>query len=261
MNTKKKISICLTVKNRSCVTYKSEDLNAEEAAYFMQVENIFNIVKKENRTNNAKNYTIKQKFKEPFTYTLDCINSLKDVFECDNRLHEYDVEVVIADWKSSDYDLHSLTACNYPFKINVIDVVSDLNFSRGHGLNVAASHSSGDFLFFVDADMLFCNASMIYEMLQMCNKGISCWPVCYKLRDPIGYGSYPEWAGYGICMMTKPQFEKYGPWPEYKTWGKEDLDIFNRFVDNGEQIFRKSYHGYMHQWHTEHLRVKEYEKN
>jgi glycosyltransferase involved in cell wall biosynthesis len=252
------VSICTTVKNRSNVLYTKELLLPQEVDRFLQIENVLQIVVNEN-PNNPNFTTIRDKFKKPFTYTTDCIDSLINCINTNIFFKDHKIELIIADWQSTDCDLISLLETKYKntnLSIKVVTVKEE-GFSRGRGLNIAANNATGDILFFIDVDLLFNNEYMLQETIkEAANKSV--WPVCYKSTDPVFYSLYPEWAGYGVCAMPRGLFEKYGPWPEYRKWGKEDLDLYKRFLEAKEPIFRKPYPGYIHQWHSEKTRTKEY---
>jgi hypothetical protein len=260
-----KISFCTTLKNRSNIIYKSSDLQPNELQQFIHIERVLQIVQHEN-IGNVNFTTIKDKFKMPFTYTFDCIDSILKCIETNARLQKDNYEFIISDWHSTDCDLtkdikvkYSNINKNINFKI-IQHKEKNIKFSRGKGLNIAANNATGDILFFIDVDLLFNNTYMLEECINEVKKGKSAWPVCYKSMDPVSYRLYPEWAGYGICAMTKTDFMKYGPWPEYNKWGKEDLHLYQRFLRDNTHIFRKAYLGYIHQWHAEITRTREYKK-
>ena len=257
MTKKIKVSLCTTLKNRTKVKYTASDINEQEGQWFTRIENTLAIVEKEN-SNNENFIRVKGKFKNFFTYSTDCVDSLDEIISNSNLLDHFEFEVIITDWCSTDCDVKATFNKEYKsFKVKVISVEEN-QFSRGRGLNIAAQNSNADILYFFDVDLLYYNIYMLKECLEKAASGVSVWPVFYKASDPVFYNLFPEWASYGTCFMTKAQYEKYGPWPEYLKWGKEDTDLYMRFLGSGEKIFRKAYLGYIHQWHSEKSRHSGY---
>src|SRR5437879_2395376 len=85
-------------------------------------------------------------------------------------------ELVIADWRSDDWPLADwVEQAAAPVPVRVLSVDAP-GFSRGKGLNRAASAAKGDALLFLDADCLLCE-TLIARGLECIRQGKAYYPV------------------------------------------------------------------------------------
>lgn len=251
-----KISFCTTIKNRSKISYNQTDLQPQEIAQLLNIERTLQVVKHEN-INNPHFQTNYEFFKHPSELFLDFVTSIRTSIQGE-KLQNYEYELVVVDWNSTDFDIASYlkteltnTQLNYQYHNHL-----EAGFSRGKGLNIAATLATGDIIFFIDTDMIFMGETILTESIEAAKNDYLVWPVCYKASDFTRLYLTAEWAGYGNCMMTKTNFLKYGPWEEIKRWGGEDTHFYQKVFKHAK-IFRKLYPSLIHQWHSEHLRVRE----
>lgn len=178
----------------------------------------------------------------------NCVRSLVESIGRD-----VECELVVTDWQSDDWPLGQwLEEAARPIPARIVTL--DGNFSRGRGLNVAASAARGKSLFFMDADVLVCS--------QVFRRGIQCveqqqgyFPVLYSFNDPEHRTGRWRRRGFGHCMISKRAFEEVGGWPEYESWGKED-DHFYENVQKLMPVVREDVNGFFHQWHPDDLDFK-----
>jgi glycosyltransferase involved in cell wall biosynthesis len=251
-----KISFCTTLKNRSKIQYDKSDLTLNEIAGLLNIERTLQVVKHENinNPNFSTNYDI---LKKPSELFQDFVKSILEVIQY-SKLSKYDYELVVVDWCSTDVNIKeyletTLQNTTLQWKLHSHP---EAGFSRGKGLNLAANVATGDILFFIDTDMVFTGDQILVECIEAAKNDYLVWPVCYKASDFTRLHLTAEWAGYGNCMMTKTNFKKYGPWEEIKRWGGEDTHFYQKVFKNAK-IHRKLFSSFIHQWHSEHLRVRE----
>ena len=149
-------------------------------------------------------------------------------------------------------------------KINVIDTPGD--FARGVGLHRGVEHFEDDqLLFFVDVDL-----DISTDFLQRCrlnairSKQVY-FPVFFKLYNQDFVNKYHRgnssmlisrhrghWAhySYGMVCIYAGDYRKSGGFDlEMKGWGEEDVDLLNRVLDKGIEVFRAPDPGLIHNWH------------
>ena len=150
-------------------------------------------------------------------------------------------------------------------KITVIDTPGE--FARGVGLHRGAEHFDDDqLLFFVDVDL-----DISTDFLQRCrlntirNKQVY-FPVFFKLYNQDFVNKYHRgnssmlisrhkghWAhySYGMVCIYSSDYRKSGGFDlNMKGWGEEDIDLLNRVLDKGIEVFRAPDPGLIHNWHT-----------
>jgi hypothetical protein len=156
-------------------------------------------------------------------------------------------ELVIADWQSNDWPLVDwVQQAASPVPTRLV-TVEDHPFSRGKGCNVAATMAKGDALLFLDADCLLC-ASLIERGLECVRQGKAYFPIVFSFDGPEHGGGWWSDGGYGVCLLDNETYRLSGGWPEYNSWGNEDLDFFNRICSLVEAA-RERVPGFCHQWH------------
>jgi glycosyltransferase involved in cell wall biosynthesis len=173
-----------------------------------------------------------------------CIDSLvSTVTGMDN------VEIVIADWDSTDWKLNDwihekLRGLKYTL------VIERDKFNRGTGRNIAADHSKGDVLFFLDADMLL-DKQVIEKGLEIVSSNKAFFPQCFYFIDK--YHSHGFWCtGKGNCMIKREWYEKAGKWPcppAYRREIDEDWMFFRKIGELGVQCWSDKQKGLFHQFH------------
>jgi len=163
-----------------------------------------------------------------------------------------DIELVVADFGSNDIDLN---------RFNIFHVLLELPFNKAKGLNRAAAKSSGDVVFFIDADMI---APPNFDKMILSNvkTGQAYFPTCFSLYQdkPRKIDESCGWwreTGYGNCGFTAKDFKNIGRWNEnFKKWGGEDDDMVVRAYDN-LSVIRDHCDGFFHSWHPNDLEFKE----
>jgi len=171
----------------------------------------------------------------------DCINSIRDIIEDNN------IELVISDWMSTDWPVADWIEQKAPdIPIHIIDIDCEDGFSAGYGRNTAAKKANGDLLFFIDADVLL-NRASFSECLCVTKKKRVCFP---KINYELLYNShhYRLHTGAGNVLIRKELFEQAGKWPEYWSYGFEDIE----FAENVKKITNElptSQTPMIHQWH------------
>lgn len=174
----------------------------------------------------------------------NCISSLADVLHLTD-----DVELVIADWQSTDWPVkewiedHILHA-----PIQLLNIKRK-GFSKGFGLNTAAKYATGDVLFFMDADMLIKDRRVIEDGINYITQGKVYFPIpFYYLDAEHSSGTFEK--GVGNVFISKTVFNEVGGFPEYEKWGFEDLDFYDTVKKVRNIVVQKEVR-LQHQWHPQ----------
>jgi len=164
------------------------------------------------------------------------------------RGNEDKFEIIVSDFNSTDMPMldwlpELLNGLNY----KIITVNSEF-FSRGLGLNTSAANSSGDTLFFLDADTTFSKQAadllLTYETSGKCF-----FPIVADWQD-IDHTKFEMYTdSFGNCMIPKHIFEAVGGWKEWFSWGCEDNILLLTLQGHGVKIIRHPVDGMFHLWH------------
>ncbi|KAL1454365.1 hypothetical protein WDU94_010634 [Cyamophila willieti] len=137
----------------------------------------------------------------------------------------------------------------YARKISVVPVFD--TFSRAKALQIGASQvrPPNDLLFFVDVDILFTSAALQRIREHTLRMRQVYFPIVFSQYDPALVYSretapdhfqiseeagYWRTFGYGIAGCYKTDFDKVGGFDSsISGWGKEDVDLFDKFVRGG----------------------------
>jgi glycosyltransferase involved in cell wall biosynthesis len=168
----------------------------------------------------------------------NCIDSIIDIAEIP-------IEIVIADWRSTDWPLKEWLPdkliSNKNISYNVIEMKGEFNIGRGR--NVAVKHASHNILFFLDADMLL-SADVFRDAIQIAESGKAFFPICFN-----EYTKEKRIRGFGNLAISRKIYDLVGKWWEKTTWGDEDSNYYHRCNDNNIEIVREPYENFIHQWH------------
>ncbi len=205
MKRDKKISICITVKNRS----------------------------KFPLGNNQYLYLFPR-----------CVESITNAIQVKDN-----IEIVISDWHSTDWPLEEwidAKLSSIPYKIIKVEG----RFHRGTGRNVAADNADGDYLWFIDADMII-NRRIFQNGLACVRNNKAYFPSCFYFLNP-GHTKGFWCGGKGNCMLTREMYLKIGKWPcppQYNRPYHEDIRFFKSFERSGFEVVTEKVNGYLHQYH------------
>jgi glycosyltransferase involved in cell wall biosynthesis len=129
-----------------------------------------------------------------------------------------------------------------------------IDFSRAHSFNRAVKMADEALIFVCDADM-----SVPQDIVRLCNlytgRYVAFFPVCFKLNEKnkaLMMPEYGEWfpSGKGVFASRKKDFLKIGAYDEnYKTWGKEDWDLWYRFYLHAYYPLSFRVSNLYHHWH------------
>jgi hypothetical protein len=163
------------------------------------------------------------------------------------------LELVVADWESDDWPLADwLVEAARPVPVRLLTLQG--TFSRGRGLNAAASAALSENLFFIDADALV-GEQVLQRGLDLLQHGKAYFPILYSYTDPQHLAGYWRDTGFGHCMIREETFERVGRWPEYNSWGREDDDFCSRVAQQVDTV-RERAEGLFHQWHPDDIDFK-----
>lgn len=153
----------------------------------------------------------------------------------------------------------------------VVEVGTDEhgNFSRAVTLRDAiADVPSSDIVFFADVDLAI--SPRVFSAARMnLVRGSQVWfPVFFSLF-PYGKAAWPRdgfWrvSSYGMAVMYRSDFDAVGGFGgeeerRYAGWGSEDVDLYNRFRENGRYaVFRSTEPGMLHVWHGKNCEKNEH---
>jgi glycosyltransferase involved in cell wall biosynthesis len=165
-----------------------------------------------------------------------------------------EVELVVSDWKSTDWPLKEwiYEKSEDKFPITIVDV-DEKWFSRGRGLNIAAENAKTDILFFVDTDVLL-TREVIQEAIKVCESGQAFYPIC---RHDIDLSDHDGWidCGYGLCAVTRKMWINSGKWKEWQSWGGEDDAFYYGVKGSGLKISRRRFNNFIHMDHPKPMNV------
>jgi len=172
-----------------------------------------------------------------------CIDSIAESFSLRDKF-----EVVIADWESDDWPIKNWITDRLPnVPIHLLTIESDKGFSRGKGRNIAAQHALGDKLLFLDADMIV-NHNVINKGIRLTRNGQAFYPtIKYEVNEQ---GKQIIHEGGGNLFISKDDFDKTGGWPEYWSYGFEDVDFVTK-VKSVTSILTDVNSSMLHQWHPD----------
>ena len=149
--------------------------------------------------------------------------------------------------------------------LSIVDIKKE-EFARGVGLHHGAmSFNDNDLLFLVDVDLEISN-----EFLRRCrlntiqNKQVY-FPIFYKLYNMDFVKKYyrgndtqflsrrnGHWAhySYGMVCLYASDYRRSGGYNiDMRGWGEEDIDLLNRVMSAGLEVFRAPDPGLIHLWH------------
>jgi len=169
------------------------------------------------------------------------------------------IELIVVDYDSDDGDIAEILS-HTPLKSKLIRV--EPPFRRSQGLNIGFEHSSGDIVYFCDADVLI-PPDMINRILHTVRPGVSYFPICRDLTEivdslePLAQelakpGALGDWCifGYGLCAFTRADFIRIGKWNErFNRHGYADNDLHYRQHLMGLRTIRETVDGYYHLYH------------
>ncbi len=182
------------------------------------------------------------------TYVNCFLNSL------DNVKHQHLIELSVFDCGSIDVvNLENEIRNNWNGELVFNN--EKIKFSRAHSFNKAVEQSTSDIIFICDADM-----NIPEDIVSICNhytsKTLVWYPIVfylYKDMPPFiskDYGHWMQQEGKGMLACRKSNFLKVGKLNEsFTEWGREDDELWERFMKNGYRIIRNRQEGMIHNWH------------
>ncbi|RZF33774.1 hypothetical protein LSTR_LSTR015401, partial [Laodelphax striatellus] len=154
-------------------------------------------------------------------------------------------------------------------KIEVIPVFD--TFSRANALHLGAQHvanDNDDLLFFIDVDMMFSGQVLRRVRLNTVRGKMAYFPIVFSEFDPsVVYGrngtadsdhfrvdevtGYWRQYGFGIASVYKSDLIQVGDFnTTIRGWGKEDVDLFDRFVASNVSVLRAADPHLVHVFHV-----------
>jgi glycosyltransferase involved in cell wall biosynthesis len=220
MNRNKKISWCVSVKNRCKPVWKHKNTNRViELQLFAK-----------------------------------CMLSLVDQQHEDEHW-----EICIADFMSTDvpcvekYVKDIVSKSKGVIDVNIVTITN--NFNRGMGRNRAYQLSNFDNIFFLDADMLITERSFVDNIYTIIENNIAWFPICRSFVDKQHTKWWWRTTGTGNVGMSRELFNtKPGGWLEKEAWGKEDGLFYTYFKPKSK---RAGADGLYHQWHPADTPIKQ----
>lgn len=186
-----------------------------------------------------------------------------------NRSSQYIKQVVSSLLQAEHPDLITLSVfdCNSTDIPNLKEAIAQkwpgkivfsnepIAFTRAYTFNRAIEQAPTQIIFACDADI-----SLPKNIVQLCNQYTSnkrAWfPVTfflYKNKPATISKHHGEWALYsakGLFAMQKNVFSQLGKLDEnFKEWGKEDEEFWERTHRLGITIIRNNQEGLLHHWH------------
>lgn len=162
----------------------------------------------------------------------------------------HNMEVVIADFDSTDWPLNQWVEevlKDIPYRI----IKANKPFHSGLGRNIAAEHAKGEFLLFLDAEMIV-SPILFKNGLKYLSQHKVYFPICfYYLNQDHSLGFWCD-GGKGISFMHRSVFLKAGKWPcppSYSMPYNIDQIFFRKVKATGVGIVNEREGNYYHQYH------------
>lgn len=161
---------------------------------------------------------------------------------------------------------------------HVIEVVlANSEFSRGPGLQLGAELCDVEsLLFFVDVDIMFTGAALDRIRMNTRRGSQVYFPIVFSQFDPIPVCFPGSWHcdcsgprcvlnpqdisqdagywrqfGFGIASMYRSDYHRVGGFDlSIRGWGKEDVDLYTKFIEHYYTIFRVVDPGMTHIFHA-----------
>ena len=192
---------------------------------------------------------------------FNCLESVKhsiNIIKEKNLLDGMEIEICIGDFESTDVEIESwIHDClkGYTYKLQKFSYHESpfpdgTFFDRGLARNQAGDMAGGEYLFWIDCDMII-NENIIINGINANKNNKAYFPICfYNLTKDNLYGWWDVNAS-GICMLTRHMFEKirWPEWPEHKSFHAED-SAFLRKANANFGTVRNREPRYFHQFHT-----------
>ncbi|KAH3840056.1 hypothetical protein DPMN_113498 [Dreissena polymorpha] len=197
------------------------------------------------------------------------------VFEtiCLSRKDNSQMHIVLFTKNSSPEEIENILSIAGKYQklygSHLIEVIeADGDFARAKALDLGAKQCSmDDLLFCVDVDIILTKDALTRIRLNTIQSVQIYYPIVFSQYDPaIVCGNmsrckfetfnFSTWTGYwrqfgyGIAAMYRSDLEKVGGYDtSIQGWGKEDVDLFEKFVTSNLTIFRAVDTGMIHAFH------------
>ena len=166
-----------------------------------------------------------------------------------NAEHKQLIELSVFDCGSDDIkDLETEIKNNWNGKLKFTS--QHIKFTRAFSFNQAVKQCTSDIIFICDADM-----NIPKDIVSICNHFTSeklvWYPIVfYKSKNENENGHWMQYGGKGMLACYKSEFEKVGKLDEtFTEWGREDDELWERFMKKGYHIIRNRQKGLIHNWH------------
>jgi glycosyltransferase involved in cell wall biosynthesis len=163
------------------------------------------------------------------------------------------IELSIYDCGSVDVEqLEKTIRANWKGKL--VFHSEDHPFERSYSFNKAIGQSSHELIFACDADMAL-PPTLVKDCNHFVSKHTVWFPVCFDLKknakaEISNESGFWRYAGKGMFASTRDQFFKVGKYDEkFKTWGREDDELWLRFYKHGILPLRNKCIGLFHHYH------------
>ena len=185
-----------------------------------------------------------------------CLKSLLSLKKDDEEW-----EICVSDFFSNDIEnvqteLENIIDKYKNVKFKYIQVKE--KFSRGVGLNKSFEISTYDNIFFVDADMLFFDRTVIDVAINHLKWGYVYFPMCSSFKNIFHSEYFCQNYGYGNMAISRKNFlKKPNGWLKKYSWGEEDNEMYNFFKKCSKRDHIESF---FHQWHPNPKDVPEHRR-
>lgn len=162
------------------------------------------------------------------------------------------------------FDKLKLKYVNARHSLNLIHV-NEANFSRSIGCELGYEKlNDSSLLFFIDVDMLFTYDFLYRVRLNTIEGKQVYYPIVYSEYDPNygekqqrddhfridSNGGYWRQFGFGLLSAYKSDLRRAGGFDTTIVgWGKEDVDLYEKFIRLGLVVFRSVDPGLVHVFH------------
>jgi len=173
-----------------------------------------------------------------------------------------EIEVILVDYDSDDVDDLFSSAKVILKEIPLTVIHAEGYFAKSKAHNKAVEGANGDILFFSDTDIWYPRKFAWVVKNWTCSERDAFFPIVRFLDKDSGLcedaPGFDAIHSFGMCGISRENFEKVGPWDEsVKGGGGEDRLFHQACVDEGLYVHRFLVPGLFHLWHPRDWQWKE----
>ena len=166
---------------------------------------------------------------------------------------EESIELVVSDFNSTDWPLQDWLPelCGDKLPYTIVQSPLDRPFHHGFGRNIAAKTAKGEYLLFLDTDMII-SPQIIEHGLAAVRAGKLYFPICFYYLDADHEQGFWADGAKGISMMPQSVYQQSGGWPQPPFYTRQvnvDQAFYSQIRRLNLPVVNEREEGYYHQFH------------